>query len=396
MRARFQPDEKVAPKTTLVDPEAYDASEQQFAASLETSGPRFVVEEESASEPTAPASAARPTRSAAQEPSPAVPSPELRQSEELTTLPPRGDSLLSPERQSQDPYAWRQEVAARLNQYRARRRPREPRYPSLRLKFESNEPARSLPDPATAAMNRSAVAAQMVAAPAHVDRVERLTLGPAASAVEPSARVIPFPRSSAIPPRPLEELAEPVPSRPRILEAPEIAPPPPALGGILIEPETELVDERRPGFEVPLQSAAFGPRLLAAAADGLLVLTASAFSGWIFLKLTATTLPLRQSAILAAGAAGVCWAGYQYLLLVHAGSTPGLKLARLRLAQFDGSSVPRRTRRWRVLASILSAISLGLGYAWCVLDEDQLCWHDRITHTYLAPRPRVERPKKAV
>jgi hypothetical protein len=37
-----------------------------------------------------------------------------------------------------------------------------------------------------------------------------------------------------------------------------------------------------------------------------------------------------------------------------------------------------------VIASILSAGSLGLGFAWSYLDEDALCWHDRITHTYLA------------
>jgi hypothetical protein len=43
-------------------------------------------------------------------------------------------------------------------------------------------------------------------------------------------------------------------------------------------------------------------------------------------------------------------------------------------------------RRWRVLASFLSAASVGMGYAWVFLDEDSLCWHDRITHTYLAPR----------
>jgi len=28
-----------------------------------------------------------------------------------------------------------------------------------------------------------------------------------------------------------------------------------------------------------------------------------------------------------------------------------------------------------------------LGYAWCFFDEDQLCWHDRITRTYMARVP---------
>ena len=67
-------------------------------------------------------------------------------------------------------------------------------------------------------------------------------------------------------------------------------------------------------------------------------------------------------------------------------SNVGLKLMKLQLRKFDDSPVSRRLRRWRVLASILSGVSLGLGYAWCFLDEDQLCWHDRITHTYMAPR----------
>jgi hypothetical protein len=58
------------------------------------------------------------------------------------------------------------------------------------------------------------------------------------------------------------------------------------------------------------------------------------------------------------------------------------------LARFDGSPASRPLRRWRVLASYLSAASLGMGYAWVFLDEDVLCWHDRITHTYLAPRSR--------
>jgi hypothetical protein len=31
-------------------------------------------------------------------------------------------------------------------------------------------------------------------------------------------------------------------------------------------------------------------------------------------------------------------------------------------------------------------MTLGMGHAWVFLDEDSLCWHDRITHTYLAPK----------
>jgi uncharacterized RDD family membrane protein YckC len=79
----------------------------------------------------------------------------------------------------------------------------------------------------------------------------------------------------------------------------------------------------------------------------------------------------------------VVWMIYDFLFLVYTGSTPGLRAARLRLAKFDGQPIDRRLRRCRVLTSFLSAFSAGLGYAWCLLDEKGLCWHDRITRTYV-------------
>ena len=204
----------------------------------------------------------------------------------------------------------------------------------------------------------------------------------------PTAKIIEFPRSWTPTPAPLDELAEPVfdRDRPRILEAPEVVPPPPALGGITIEPAQQPELEKRPGIDIPLQSAPLARRILAAAIDGVIIVAACALFGFIFWKLTAIRPPRFQIMVLAAGLSGLFWAAYQYLLLVHSGTTPGLRLARLELARFDGSPAGRRLRRWRVLASFLSAASLGMGYAWVFLDEDSLCWHDRITHTYLAPK----------
>src|SRR6478672_205980 len=48
---------------------------------------------------------------------------------------PAQESLLP----GQDGSSWRKEVSERLNRYHARRRPRPPRYPSLRLKFDQSE-----------------------------------------------------------------------------------------------------------------------------------------------------------------------------------------------------------------------------------------------------------------
>jgi uncharacterized RDD family membrane protein YckC len=169
---------------------------------------------------------------------------------------------------------------------------------------------------------------------------------------------------------------------------PEVEPPPPALGGITIEAVEREEVQKRPGIDIPLQSAAVARRVVAALVDGIVITAAAALFGFIFWKITAVRPPLVQILGLAAGIPYLFWAAYQYLLVVYAGSTPGLRVAGLELARFDGTATRRSLRRWRVLASWLSAVSLGMGYAWVFLDEDNLCWHDRITHTYLAPKGR--------
>jgi uncharacterized RDD family membrane protein YckC len=364
MSARFQPDPANKPADSmLIDPEGYDASEQEFAASLDASRPKFVVDTES----DAASQQSEPTfRDALIS--------EVQESAAVTGETPASvESALDTPQDAPDPYAWRNEVSARLDRYRSRRKPKEPRYPSLRLKFEPGEPAWS---------SNATAAAPAAERPADLEPELRVVPAPA----EPPARVIPFRRSALAPPRALDELAEPVYLAPRILEAPEPLPVQPALGGILIEPEEEPAAERRPGLEVPLQPAAMSRRLLAVGTDIVLVLIAVLLFGYIFFRTTAIIPPFPQIAGMTLGLAALLWPAYQYVLLVYSGATPGLKLARLELARFDGSAVPKRLRRWRVLATALSGISLGLGYAWCILDEDELCWHDRITGTYMAPK----------
>ena len=293
--------------------------------------------------------------------------------------------------------SWRQEVAARVHRYRSRRRPHEPRYPSLRLKFESSEPVRkekswtdSAPVTTSPVQTRQALTVEYANATAPTQQEPRSAQLAATVLLEgksggETARIIEFPRSVVLPVR-LDELAEPIIDRPRILEAPEFTPLPPALGGILIEPAEEQPAEKRPGFEIPLQSAAMSRRMLAAGVDAVAVLAGIALFGWVFFKVAPSIAPMPKILVLVAVLTFVFWAAYQYLFLVHTGSTPGLKVANLQLSRFDGSLADRRLRRWRVLASVLSALSLGMGFAWCFLDEDALCWHDRITHTYLGPR----------
>jgi len=201
---------------------------------------------------------------------------------------------------------------------------------------------------------------------------------------EPAGKIIQFPRPEYEPPIVFNDLADPIFDRPRILEAPEIVPPPPALGGITIEELTKAAPERRPGIDMPLQPAALEQRIAAMAIDALLVVLSLITFGVIYNQVTHVRPPLMQSLSVAAGLLGLFWAAYQYLLIVYCGTSPGLRAMKLQLLRFDGTGAKRSLRRWRVLCSWLSAASLGMGYLWQFLDEDALCWHERVTKTYIA------------
>ncbi len=176
-------------------------------------------------------------------------------------------------------------------------------------------------------------------------------------------------------------------------------PPPPALGGITIEAVQQRGTEKRPGIDIPLQSAPLGLRIVAALVDGMI--SVGGFGTFRLYFLESGRCPPApgpnsgcsqpQSLACSGRLTSICSSSTP-------GNTPGLRLAGLELARFDGTATTRSLRRWRVLAAYLSAVSLGMGYVWVFLDEDSLCWHDRITHTYLAPKsaqpPIRHRPYK--
>jgi len=316
---------------------------------------------------------------------------EMQSVEPVEPALPETDVLADPNS------AWRGELAARLSRYRARRKAPPPRYPSLKLPFEgtassprllvdesSRFPASNRALALDAACNEPMV--EPVSADFEPEPIARTAIPVTPAITQVSAKIIEFPRSAwAPPPPPPDQLAEPVSDRPRILEVPEVAPPAPALGGISIEPAQIQEIEKRPGIDFPLRSAPLGRRLIACFLDGLLVAVASALFGFIFWRIAAVRPPQLQTYTLAGAVLFLFWTVYQYLLIVYSATTPGLRAAGLHLTRFDGTPTTRSLRRWRLLACYLSALSLGMGYAWVFLDEDSLCWHDRITHTFLSP-----------
>lgn len=295
-----------------------------------------------------------------------------------------------------DPEAWRREVAARLARYRTRRKPRAPRYPSLLLPFEPYRPVEASPSaletPDDLPIDHEPASSSSHVALRNVGRHEQR--GEAGfenrvesrdnPAPEPSPKVIEFPRWAAIPTAYASTLADPILERPRIVEAPEIVPPAPALGGILIDAvQPEPAD--RAGRVPRICSASIARRLLAACVDASILAAAMSAFGIIFFRFNPVRGPLPLLVSGGAILAILLWMVYEFGFLVYTGSTLGLWAARLKLVKFDGSPVARRTRRWRVLASFLSVFSAGLGFLWCFVDQDSLAWHDRITRTYIQP-----------
>ena len=353
------------PSSEYFDPEQADNSEQQFAVSLEANfeAPQFLVEQEGSTP-----GPALPTCVQAED---VVHEEDKNRCANATPDRTRGGGEPAAGRSVEED--WRNLVSERVNSYKSRR-PRPQRYPSLHLGIDNVQRR-----PKTLARQLQFEVPDLEESTT-LPQVERPEL---TIALESTARVLEFPRPTEAPVW-SDELAEPVLDRPRIVEAPELLPPPPAMGGILIDSPSEPEPERQLGFDMPLQSATLVRRAAAGAIDAVAVGVAVALFTAVVLKIVGGPLPARLEGAIVGGLIALCWPAYQYSFLVFCGDTPGLRLTGLRVQKFDGSVARRSLRRWRVLASLLSAASLGLGYLWCFLDEDELSWHDRITRSHLA------------
>jgi hypothetical protein len=83
------------------------------------------------------------------------------------------------------------------------------------------------------------------------------------------------------------------------------------------------------------------------------------------------------------------YAQYFALFTIFGGSTPGMMLRGLRVVTFDGGIPTSRQMAWRSFGYLISAGTCFLGFAWALWDDDQLCWQDRISQTYLTPIEQI-------
>jgi uncharacterized RDD family membrane protein YckC len=154
-----------------------------------------------------------------------------------------------------------------------------------------------------------------------------------------------------------------------------------------IQLEAQLQDEPEPVSATVSQleqdQAPIGHRLLATVVDGALI--AGAFMGAVLLAAANIDHPpaaktVAYSALLALLLTGLL---YQALFLILVKATPGMMYARISLCTFDDKFPTRAQLRRRLGALLLSMIPVGLGIAWILFDDDRLCWHDRLSKTYL-------------
>ncbi len=400
-----------ASTVTFVDIDEYDPTEEQFASSVMTG----ISTQDDGQELVSGTLASAQARHA-----------KSTETETQNGLPPH-TQIMEPQvtEQPSESDAWRNDVASCLQSYKARRR-RSMGDENLTFNFESTagnhvflrpehepEPVPyTEPEPAPNYYAPHACATE----PAFDEPVQQFANGSmpqeqerfsevAESEPEPeeepkpapileTAKLIFFPKPPVFQDYRPDELAEPVFETPRILEAPEhvegetVAIP---LADISLHPEVPedlCVPHAEPAPELPFRVAPMAQRIFAEICDSLLVLVASGMFGIIVAKLNPNALTLEKHALVGVLVLvpAVLWSIYKYLFLVHGGKTIGMQMARLRLVYFDGYAPARVPRRFRALAMLVSIFPLGLGLLWSFVDPDTLCWHDRISRTYMTAR----------
>jgi uncharacterized RDD family membrane protein YckC len=77
------------------------------------------------------------------------------------------------------------------------------------------------------------------------------------------------------------------------------------------------------------------------------------------------------------------YAQYFALFTIFGGCTPGMNIEHLRVVSYDGFVPTSKQMVWRSIGYLISAGTCLMGFLWAVWDDDHLCWHDRMSQTYV-------------
>jgi uncharacterized RDD family membrane protein YckC len=149
-------------------------------------------------------------------------------------------------------------------------------------------------------------------------------------------------------------------------------------------PEAPAEVRVQPGETIDCDALVAGPehRLLATAVDAGLILVAVGMFLAVFFVSGGQVALDRQALMFLLGVTALIGLFYRALWCLADGDTPGMRVAGLRLVDFDGKRPDREQRGVRQVASLLSLLSAGLGLVWALVDEEKLTWHDHISKTF--------------
>lgn len=155
--------------------------------------------------------------------------------------------------------------------------------------------------------------------------------------------------------------------------------------GIKLEahPAAELAPAAAPNAVAEIELAPLSRRLLALVVDAALISIAVIAAGAVFAWNASAPLGPKEAAFGGVAAFVAATLMYDLLFFSLAHATPGMRYACIGLWTF-GNERPTREQRWRRLGAMaLSVLPAGLGLVWSLFDEERLCWHDRLSQTYL-------------
>jgi len=167
----------------------------------------------------------------------------------------------------------------------------------------------------------------------------------------------------------------------------------PLLDGLHLSAHNAQPETPADHIELPLEPASTTQRVLAGVIDCALVVVSAAIFGAVCYKMLPNLTLTKPLLLIGATIPILLWVFYQYMLTMYGGATVGMRTLHLRLSTFKGGTPKRRHRRSRVFGLYFSAASLMMGLLWALVDVDALCWHDRISRTYLTRQGQSSAPE---
>ncbi len=175
------------------------------------------------------------------------------------------------------------------------------------------------------------------------------------------------------------------------MDAAADAPAAPAWSGIELDaphheeaPVAAAEPAAAPQAASAIEPAPASRRAMAVIVDGALIV-GSLMASCLAAAVNAPVLPgVRSIEIGGAAALMVFTAAYLALFFTLGHATPGMRYAGIELRAFNAHRTTRAQRCARLIAMLISVLPAGLGVLWSLFDDEHLCWHDRLSGTYLA------------